>query len=86
MAILLILTQLVFVVNFFWSMMRGQVAEDNPWQANTLEWTTASPPPHANFATAPAVYRWPYDYSLPDAATDWLAQNDAGDGARAAVR
>jgi cytochrome c oxidase subunit 1 len=86
MAILLILSQVVFVVNFFWSMMRGPKAEDNPWQANTLEWTTSSPPPHANFAATPAVYRWPYDYSLPDAATDWLAQNNAGDGAKAAVR
>ncbi|MBM4298189.1 MAG: cytochrome c oxidase subunit I [Deltaproteobacteria bacterium] len=86
MAILLILSHVVFVVNFFWSMMRGQKAEDNPWQANTLEWTTSSPPPHANFAATPAVYRWPYDYSLPDAATDWLAQNNAGDGAKAAVR
>ena len=75
MAILLILSQLVFVVNYFWSLLRGKVAEDNPWQANTLEWTTSSPPPHENFVTAPAVYRWPYDYSLPDSTADWLPQN-----------
>jgi cytochrome c oxidase subunit 1 len=86
MAILLILSQLVFVINFFWSLMRGQVAEDNPWQANTLEWTTSSPPPHENFDTTPAVYRWPYDYSLPDSPADWLAQNNSENAAKAAAR
>jgi cytochrome c oxidase subunit 1 len=86
MAISLILSQLVFVVNFFWSLMRGQVAEDNPWQANTLEWTTSSPPPHENFATTPAVYRWPYDYSVPDSPADWLAQNRSDITAKAAAR
>ena len=70
----------------FLSLMRGQVAEDNPWQANTLEWTTTSPPPHGNFATAPAVYRWPYDYSVPDAPADWLAQNRSDASANAAAR
>jgi cytochrome c oxidase subunit 1 len=86
MAILLILSQVVFVINFFWSMARGKAAEPNPWQANTLEWTTSSPPPHENFATQPIVYRWPYDYSLPAASTDWLAQNDNTDTAQAAAR
>jgi len=86
MAILLILSQLVFVINFFWSLMRGQVAEDNPWQSNTLEWTTSSPPPHENFDTTPAVYRWPYDYSLPDAPADWLPQNNSDPSANAAER
>mgnify|MGYP000005416031 CR=1 FL=1 len=35
--------QLLFVANFFWSMFRGKKAEQNPWNANTLEWTTSSP-------------------------------------------
>ncbi len=86
MAILLILSQLVFVVNFFWSLMRGERAEDNPWQANTLEWTTTSPPPHENFDVAPAVYRWPYDYSVPDSPADWLAQNRSDITAKGAAR
>jgi len=86
MAILLILSQLVFVINFFWSLVRGEVAEDNPWQANTLEWTTGSPPPHENFATAPAVYRWPYDYSVPDSPADWLPQNRSDAAAKATAR
>jgi cytochrome c oxidase subunit I len=86
MAILLILSQLVFVVNFFWSLLRGQIAQDNPWEANTLEWTTTSPPPHENFAATPAVYRWPYDYSLPNSLTDWLPQNRAEPAAKASAR
>src|SRR5687768_18065499 len=86
MAILLILSQLVFVINFFLSLMRGQVAEDNPWQANTLEWTTTSPPPHENFATTPAVYRWPYDYSVPYSPADWLAQNRSDAAAKTTAR
>jgi len=74
-AILLLLSQLFFVINFFMSLVRGKVAERNPWQANTLEWTTASPPPHDNFAAPPTVYRGPYEYSAPDAPQDWLPQD-----------
>jgi cytochrome c oxidase subunit 1 len=74
-AILLLVGQIPFVINFFWSMIRGRVAERNPWQANTLEWSAPSPPPHGNFETVPAVYRGPYEYSAPDAAEDWLPQS-----------
>ena len=35
---------------------------DNPWGAKTLEWTTASPPPHENFLKTPTVTAGPYDY------------------------
>src|SRR4029079_17970918 len=41
--------QLIFVINLFWSMKKGPKASDNPWEATTLEWTTATPPPHDNF-------------------------------------
>ncbi|MCI0526297.1 MAG: cbb3-type cytochrome c oxidase subunit I, partial [Nitrospira sp.] len=74
-AILLLLGQVPFVINFFWSLFRGKVAEPNPWKANTLEWITLSPPPHENFEKIPAVYRGPYEYSLPKAREDWLPQN-----------
>ena len=30
-------------------------AGDDPWNANTLEWSTTSPPPPYNFATIPVV-------------------------------
>ncbi|HWP58583.1 MAG TPA: cbb3-type cytochrome c oxidase subunit I [Candidatus Acidoferrales bacterium] len=73
--ILLLLSQIPFVINFLWSMVRGRVAERNPWQANTLEWSAASPPPHGNFETVPTVYRNPYEYGLPEVAEDWLPQD-----------
>ena len=74
-AILLLLAQIPFVINFFWSLFAGKVAERNPWQANTLEWTAPSPPPHGNFETVPVVYRGPYEYSLPGITEDWLSQD-----------
>jgi cytochrome c oxidase subunit 1 len=37
-AIFLALAQIPFLVNLVWSFYRGRVAEENPWQATTLEW------------------------------------------------
>jgi cytochrome c oxidase subunit 1 len=74
-AILLLLGQLPFVINFCWSLVAGRVAERNPWQANTLEWVAHSPPPHGNFEAVPRVYHGPYEYSRPDVAEEWLPQD-----------
>ena len=72
------LSQIFFIVNFFWSAFAGKrVENDNPWQATTLEWATPTPPPHGNFATAPHVYRGPYEYSVPGQASDYWPQNQA---------
>jgi len=75
-SLLLAVVQLVFIVNFFWSLRRGQPASDNPWHATTLEWTTTSPPPHENFAVMPTVHRGAYDYSLPGASADFTPQTE----------
>lgn len=72
---LLGLSQLPFIINFFYSIWKGQKAERNPWQATTLEWVAPSPPPHGNFEEPPAVYRGPYEYSLPGACSDFLMQH-----------
>jgi len=72
------LAQLPFVVNFFWSLARGRKASENPWRATTLEWATPSPPPHGNFLTPPAVYRGPYEYSVPEMERDYLPQFEPG--------
>ena len=73
--ILLILTQFIFLFNFFRSMFKGVKAEENPWHSNTLEWQTSSPPGHGNFTTYPEVYRWPYDYNSPEGEDDFIPQN-----------
>ena len=68
--------QILFIVNFVGSLFWGKRADRNPWQANTLEWTAPSPPPHLNWgATLPTVYRGPYEYSSPEVAEDYLPQD-----------
>ncbi len=74
-ALCLFAVQLIFVYNLFWSLVKGQRAARNPWKANTLEWSTPSPPEHGNFATPPIVYRGPYEYSSPLVKEDWLPQD-----------
>ena len=69
--------QFIFVFNLFWSMKKGPKASDNPWEATTLEWTTATPPPHDNFAGhIPVVNHGPYEYSVPGAPRDFTMQTD----------
>ncbi len=46
---------LVFVGNLLYSLFKGKVAGNDPWDAWTLEWSTSSPPPEYNFATTPVV-------------------------------
>jgi cytochrome c oxidase subunit I len=76
-AFVTIAAQLIFVINLFWSMRKGRKASDNPWEATTLEWTTATPPPHDNFAgRIPVVYHGPYEYSVPGAPRDYVMQTD----------
>jgi cytochrome c oxidase subunit 1 len=69
--------QILFIVNFFGCLIWGRRAETNPWGANSLEWTTDSPPPHGNFIHQPRVYRGPYEYSHPDSKSDFWAQSDS---------
>jgi cytochrome c oxidase subunit 1 len=66
--------QLIFLVNFLWSLFRGQRVGMNPWHSNTLEWTAPSPPPHGNFIEEPVVFRGPYEYGALDVQEDYLPQ------------
>jgi cytochrome c oxidase subunit 1 len=72
--------QIVFLVNFFYSLFFGQKAERNPWHSNTLEWTAPSPPPHGNFEETPIVYRGPYEYASPETEEDFLPQTTSLNG------
>jgi len=46
---------LLFAINVWRSLRRGERAGPNPWDAPSLEWATASPPPAYNFAVIPTV-------------------------------
>jgi len=46
---------LVFLCDLLYSLRRGKLAGENPWDAGTLEWSTTSPPPAYNFAVVPAI-------------------------------
>ena len=75
-AIIAALGQLIFLFNFFYRIYRGPVAPQNPWRSNTLEWTTPVEHMHGNWPGAlPVVHRWPYDYSKPGAADDFIPQD-----------
>ncbi len=69
--------QLVFFYNCIVSWLSGEEAGKNPWDSNTLEWTTPSPPGHGNWPVEelPTVYRGPYEYSHPDREEDYWPQH-----------
>jgi len=74
-AIIAALAQVAFLFNFFYSIFKGKVSSQNPWDANTLEWTTPVERIHGNWpGEIPTVYRWPYDYSKPGAEEDFIPQ------------
>jgi cytochrome c oxidase subunit 1 len=67
--------QVAFLWNFFSSIWKGKKATQNPWNSNTLEWTTPVEHIHGNWpGEIPTVYRWPYDYSKPGHDTDFIPQ------------
>jgi cytochrome c oxidase subunit 1 len=85
-AFITIAAQILFVFNLFWSMKKGPKASDNPWEATTLEWTTATPPPHDNFGgKTPVVHHGAYEYSVPGAEKDYVMQTDPPEAIQAAA-
>lgn len=47
---------LIFIYNMIITARRGEVAGDDPWEGNTLEWYTSSPPPPHNFDRLPPIH------------------------------
>ena len=76
-ALIVGLSQLIFLYNIFWSLRHGKPAGQNPWGATSLEWQTPDVPPrHGNWGPElPKVHRWAYDYSVPGAEQDFIPQN-----------
>jgi cytochrome c oxidase subunit I len=62
---------LVTVANLYRSFRHGEIAGDNPWDAQTLEWACSSPPPDHNFEALPPIRseRPVWDANHPDMLT-----------------
>ena len=75
--LLTVFAQGIFLINFLWSLWRGErILECNPWRATTLEWSMSSPPSADDFGvTDPVVYRGAYEFSVPDVAEDFVPQH-----------
>ncbi len=75
-AIVVFIAQLVFVMNFFYSIWKGKkVTTRNPWNSTTLEWTTPINPGHGNWpGKIPTVQRWAYDISKPGKEAEFIPQ------------
>jgi cytochrome c oxidase subunit 1 len=54
-ALMLMAGGALFLFNAARSYLHGAVAPDDPWQGETLEWLTTSPPPPYNFVHIPIV-------------------------------
>jgi cytochrome c oxidase subunit 1 len=68
-ALIMGISTVFFVINVVYSWFARVPAGDNPWDAQTLEWFTTSPPPHHNYYALPPIRseRPTWDYNHPDA-------------------
>jgi len=68
-AVIIVASMVVLLVNLLLSLKQGTPAGANPWNADTLEWLTTSPPPAYNFVDIPVVTSreglWAYGDEIP---------------------
>ena len=58
------LSVLIFLINFFYSIKHGELAEGNIWNSRSPEWQVPSPMPVHNYEVPFKVVGHPYDYGL----------------------
>ncbi len=77
--IITVAAQILFLLNFVWSLWRGEkVQEQNPWCATTLEWTSPSSETDGIAGTAGlVVYRGAYEFSGFGGEGEFVPQNSA---------
>jgi cytochrome c oxidase subunit 1 len=61
---LIALSILIFLINLFQSIKKGEVAQGNVWNSRSPEWQVPSPMPVNNFEDQLEVVGEPYDYGL----------------------
>jgi cytochrome c oxidase subunit 1 len=73
------LSVLIFAWNLLQSLRHGAPAGDDPWDGQTLEWATTSPPPKRNFDSLPPIRseRPLFDRKYPNATTSSAARPDS---------
>jgi cytochrome c oxidase subunit 1 len=74
---LVAISVLILLYNLVVSWKRGEVAGDDPWGGNTLEWATTSPPPPYNFERVAPVRSF---MPLRDIRADRARQAQSGEG------
>lgn len=55
MSFVIAFSVLIFMINVIWSWRRGEPAGNDPWEGNTLEWASSSPPAPYNFERVPPI-------------------------------
>jgi heme/copper-type cytochrome/quinol oxidase subunit 1 len=55
-AFMIAVSVIPFLINVIATFINGEPAGDDPWEGNTLEWATTSPPPPHNFDRLPPIH------------------------------